>query len=71
MYTRKAAKKIYFYIIFYHEEISGVVGRKSEQCLALAESICNAIGQQDRPIRKALRVRATLPSPETSLVLLS
>lgn len=54
MYTRKAAKKILFFIFFYHEEISGVVGRKSEQCLAQAESIWNAIGQQDCPIRKAL-----------------
>lgn len=34
-----------YFISFYHEEISGVVGRKSEQCLAQAESIWNAIGQ--------------------------
>ncbi len=54
MYTRKAAKKFQYLDFFYHEEISGVVGRKSEQCLAQAESLWNAIGQQDRPIRKAL-----------------
>lgn len=54
MYTRKAAKKSIFIFFFYHEEISGVVGRKSEQCLAQAEYIWNAIGQQHRPITTAL-----------------
>lgn len=48
---KKSSKKTLFLYIFYREEISGVVGRKSEQCLAQAESIWNAIGQQDRPIR--------------------
>lgn len=34
MYTRKAAKKVFHISFFFnHEEISGVVGRKSEQCL--------------------------------------
>lgn len=53
MYTRKAAKKFYFYIFFYHEEISGVVGRKSEQCLAQEESFWYAIGQQESSNKKS------------------
>lgn len=54
MYTRKAAKpktKISTFIFFHHDEISGVVGRKSEQHLAQAGSIWNVSGQQDGPIR--------------------
>lgn len=53
MYTRKAAKpktKISTFIFFHHDEISGVVGRKSEQHLAQAGSIWNVSGQQDGPI---------------------
>lgn len=55
MYTRKAAKKILFFIFFFIMKKSVVwLVERVEQYLAQAESIWNAIGEQDRPIRKAL-----------------
>lgn len=51
MYTRKAAKTSIFKF-FSEEEISGVVV-KSGRSRAQAESVWNAVGQRDCPIREA------------------